>query len=296
MALIEYTLEGKINKVDIAINRIKTFDPISTGFMDEPYYVAYSGGKDSDALRILFELSGVKHNLFHNHTTVDAPETVNYIRSIPGVKINYPSMTMWRLIESKSMPPTRIVRYCCKYLKERGSERRFTVTGVRRDESMNRKGRNSLEVVTAKQKNKVILNADNGESRKLFENCQTKGRRILNPIVDWTNEEVWEFLRHYGCESNSLYQQGYKRIGCVGCPMSRVNMRMLDFERYPKYKQNYIRAFDRMIAAANENGKPCRAWKTGQEVFDWWIKDPVKKSEIDKMQLTLFDNNFSEVV
>jgi phosphoadenosine phosphosulfate reductase len=101
MSLIENTLFGKTNKVDVAINRIKEFDPIKNGIMDEPYYVAYSGGKDSDAIRILFELAGVKYDLVHNHTTADAPETVYYIRSIKNIIINYPEISMWQLIEKK---------------------------------------------------------------------------------------------------------------------------------------------------------------------------------------------------
>lgn len=100
------------NKERIALERIKSLDPIAHGYMDTPYYVAYSGGKDSDVLRILFELSGVKYDLVHNHTTVDAPETVYYVRSIPGVIISKPEITMWDLIVKRRMPPTRIVRYC----------------------------------------------------------------------------------------------------------------------------------------------------------------------------------------
>ena len=113
MSLLEYTLDGAIDKEKQSIERIRTFDPISNGFQDEPYYVAYSGGKDSDVLRILFELSGVKYDLYHNHTTADAPETVRYVRSIPNIHINYPEISMWDLIVKKKIPPTRMIRYCC---------------------------------------------------------------------------------------------------------------------------------------------------------------------------------------
>lgn len=44
-----------------------------------------------------------------------------------------------------------------------------------------------------------------------------------------------------------------------------------------------------MIAWGIENGKPNRAWSTGQEVFDWWIADPVKQNDIDEAQLSLAD-------
>ena len=173
MPLIEYTLEGKRNKVETAIRRIKAFDPIANGFMDTPYHVAYSGGKDSDALRILFELAGVRYDLVHNHTTVDAPETVRYIRSIPGIQISYPDISMWALIVKKRIPPTRLIRYCCEILKERGGKGRFVATGVRWSESVSRKNkRGSVEIL--RRKNSLILNADNDESRRLFETCTLK--------------------------------------------------------------------------------------------------------------------------
>lgn len=114
------TLSGKVN---VSVERIRMFDPLATGLMDEPYYVAYSGGKDSDALRILFEIAGVRYDLWHNHTTADAPETVRYVRTIPNVNISYPAESMWQLIVNRRMPPTRMMRYCCEVLKERGGAR-----------------------------------------------------------------------------------------------------------------------------------------------------------------------------
>jgi phosphoadenosine phosphosulfate reductase len=274
MPLIDYTLDGKINKVDIAVKRIRTFDPIATGLFDTPYYVAYSGGKDSDVIRILCELAGVKHDLVHNHTTVDAPETVRYVRSIVKPEnISYPEISMWRLIEKKSMPPTRLVRYCCVALKEGGGKDRFVMTGVRWSESFKRKNnRGSIEVLGSSAKTKLILNADNDENRKLFENCTRKGKRILNPIVDWSDADVWEFLNHYNCLSNPLYQEGWKRIGCVGCPMAGQAGMMRGFERWPIYKTNYIKAFDRMVQKRIEDGLPT-VWESGQDVFDWWMQD-----------------------
>ena len=58
-------------KVKVAIERLKAFEPET-----EPYYLCYSGGKDSDCIRILAELADVNHEIHHNLTTVDAPETM----------------------------------------------------------------------------------------------------------------------------------------------------------------------------------------------------------------------------
>ena len=98
-------------KINTAIERLKAFEPA-----DEPYYLCYSGGKDSDCIRILADLAGVKHDIVHNLTTVDAPETVRYIKSVPNVQIITPQYSMWQLIEKKKIPPTRLVRYCCDEL------------------------------------------------------------------------------------------------------------------------------------------------------------------------------------
>ena len=130
-----------------AIQYLKAFEP-----KDEPYYLCYSGGKDSDCIRILASLAGVKRDIVNNHTTVDAPETVRYIRSIPNVKISYPEKTMWQLIVEKGLPPTRLMRYCCEELKERGGKGRMKITGVRWAESARRAEQAGLVSIIGKEK------------------------------------------------------------------------------------------------------------------------------------------------
>lgn len=154
MSLIEYTLDGKVDKVKKAIERIKNFEPISNGFDDKPYYVCYSGGKDSDCIRILCELAGVPYDLVCNWTGIDAPETWKYIHTIPNLQINMPKKSMFQLIVDKGIPPTKFMRYCCAELKEHGGEGRFTMTGVRWAESVRRK--NNRGVVETFSKKKMI--------------------------------------------------------------------------------------------------------------------------------------------
>ena len=139
-------------KERIAIERLKAFEP------DEPYYLCYSGGKDSDVIRILAQLAGVKHELHHNLTSVDAPETVRYVKSIPDMHIDIPHdkdgnrVSMWSLIVKAGIPPTRFMRYCCSELKEKGGEGRLKITGVRATESVNRKKNAGLVKIIGKPK------------------------------------------------------------------------------------------------------------------------------------------------
>lgn len=267
--LIYDDLFGHHDRVKTAIDRIKTYNPLQLGF-DKPYYVCYSGGKDSDCIRILMELSGVPYDLVHNHTTMDAPETVYYIRSVPGVHINYPDTNIYRLIVKKHMPPTRLVRYCCSYFKENNGSDRFVVTGVRWAESTSRKKNRGLaEIQSRKLSDKLTINNDNDINRNISEFCARQGKHIINPIIDWSDDDVWEFLHFYGCQSNPLYQCGHKRVGCLGCPMSCNALD--DFKRYPIFKENYIRAFDRMLASEYYQTKKKVSWSCGEEVFEWWL-------------------------
>lgn len=132
-----------------------------------------------------------------------------------------------------------------------------------------------------------MLNVDNAESRKVVESCYRTTSTMVNPIVDWEDDEVWEFLHYYGCESNPLYQCGFKRIGCIGCPFGGPASMRRGFMRYPKYQNIYIKAFDRMLAERTKCGLDNRDWHTGRDVFRWWIGE-------NPNQLTLFDDEYEE--
>lgn len=283
-----------------AIDRLKAFAP-----EDEPYHLAYSGGKDSDCIKILAELSGVKYQAYHTLTSVDAPETIAYIKAQKDIIIlrkywDYEKtnpITMWNLIPKKRMPPTRIVRYCCSELKEWAGKGQKVITGVRWAESIRRAKstavinlmsrpasvkkiaeENLADYFVTKQ-GAIAMNADNSANRKTVEMCYRWSRTTVNPIVDWRDSDVWDFLRHYGCESNPLYQCGLKRIGCIGCPMAGRN-RYSEFERYPKYKENYIKAFNRMINYPGYQGK----FTSGDEVFRWWMGEDLAQLRFEDLQ------------
>lgn len=280
-----------------AIDRLRAFVPPD----GEPYYLCYSGGKDSDCIRILADLAGVPHEIHHNLTTVDAPETVRYIKSIPGCIIHRPERSMWRLIVDKKYPPTRLARYCCEELKERGGQGRMKVTGVRAAESRARRDNGAVVKVIGKEKTVqraaeetgadyrvspkggLLMDFDNPPTQKLVHQCMRTTSTMLQPIIDWTTEDVWDFLCYYGCESNPLYRGGEMRIGCIGCPMAGGKRQKQDFAKWPKYRANYVRAFDRMLAARKAAGLPePETWLDGEHVLRWWVGD-------DPMQLSFFD-------
>lgn len=192
-----------IEKEKRAIQYLKSFEPES-----EPYYLCYSGGKDSDTIKILATLADVKFEAVHNLTTVDAPETVNYIKAQSDVRIDRPELSMWSLIEKKMIPPTRLIRYCCSDLKEHGGKGRMKITGVRWDESSARMERSDVVQIIGKPKTMqklaeeqgmeyrvnrqqgMVLNNDNAATRRFVEHCYRTTSTMVNPIVDWIDNDV----------------------------------------------------------------------------------------------------------
>ena len=196
-------------------------------------------------------------------------------------------------------PPTRIFRYCCQYFKEYSGKDRRVVTGVRWNESRNRKENGGVvKILGAEKTNKkisdeigadiietpkggLILNDDNDKNRRFVENCYRTSMVLINPIIDWTENDVWDFLKFYGVEGNPLYLCGEKRIGCIGCPMAGKKEKKLEFEKYPTYKRAYIRAFKKMNDRRIECGKnPITGENDPMRVFKWWMEE-------DFNQLTL---------
>lgn len=115
-----------------------------------------------------------------------------------------------------------------------------------------------------------MLTNDNVPDREWLEWCYQRNKTVINSIIDWTDDEVWEFIKEFNVPYCKLYDQGHKRLGCIACPMSGGGRMKKELERYPKYKNAYQRAFDKMIEARKEKGLKTE-WKTGEDVMKWWI-------------------------
>ncbi|HZJ76039.1 MAG TPA: phosphoadenosine phosphosulfate reductase family protein [Clostridia bacterium] len=267
-----------------SIQLIKEFAPIAVQRHPLGYVVGYSGGKDSDVLLELFREAGVKYCVIHNHTTLDAPETVYYIRKkfaklenkgIP-CKINYPRMSFWQLCFKKRRLPTRICRFCCSELKERtigdfkGAIHSF---GVRKAESVRRaKNRDSIEMRNNKSKYSENFHFDNSDEVKSTDACYTKKYFIVNPLAYWTDDVLWDYINSKKLELNPLYARGWQRVGCIGCPMAAGKYRNEKFKEYPAYEKRFIWLCNKIITQRNNEKLPNKYnFKTGQEYFDWWI-------------------------
>jgi phosphoadenosine phosphosulfate reductase len=264
VSLVEHTLFGVIDKVQIAIDRIRQFEP------PEGYYVAFSGGKDSCVVKDLVKRAGVKADYHYNLTTVDPPELVYFIREHHAdVEVHKPAKSMWQLIIEKGLP-TRHVRYCCEYLKEHGGKGRTVITGVRWEESSARSQRPMYFDFTSGKKSKKVI------------------KHILNPIIDWTLLDVWTYLEDYKVPYCMLYDEGFDRLGCVLCPLAATGHRLIEAERWPKIANMYRIATNMIYARRGEVYRQKYGWRSGDEMFNWWLND-MPNCKIDPDQTVMFE-------
>jgi phosphoadenosine phosphosulfate reductase len=223
-------------------------------------YLAFSGGKDSIVIYDLTKKAGIPIEPHFHFTTVDPPELLAFIKSnYPEIPWDKPCKTMahrgqeptviksmFQLIEFKHTPPTRRIRYCCEILKEYGGRGRTVIDGVRWAESKRR------------------------SQRRMFERCsKDDGTYYLHPIIDWSDEDVWDYIHSNNLKYCSLYDEGFKRIGCIMCPLTSSKQMLKEAERWPKYYNAYLNAFRRMLITKPSTHK--LQWDSPEDVMNWYI-------------------------
>lgn len=224
--------------------RLQQFEP------PDGYYLAFGGGKDSLVIMDLAIKAGVRFDS-HYHLSMDPPELVMFVKqNYPDVLIEKSGFNYWNLIVEKGFP-LRKRRWCCEYFKEHGGEGRGVITGVRWAESSRRKNRRMVETTFSKTR------------------FALPQRFILNPIVDWTTPDVWEYIAENRISYCSLYDEGFKRLGCVMCPMTSGVNAQLEYRRHPKIAKAYENAFDRLYEKKKD--KYGSRWSSGREMFFWWL-------------------------
>lgn len=273
-------LKDKIREAEAVL---KLAAEMSKAYYDAPLIICYSGGKDSDVMLDIAKrcLDVGQFEVLNSHTTVDAPETVYHIREVfkrceaEGIhtEVRMPRYkgeptSMWKLIEQKGVP-TRLVRYCCTILKETTTPNRMVAVGVREDESTGRHGRGSFACLGKRKKDAewrtlqhtyAMFKLDQSGKPDAYEcqfiqSCKENKDTICNPIYAFTEADIWSYAKEFSIPMNPLYVKGYKRVGCVGCPMASNRMRYKEFADYPAYKKTTSR---HLTGCSNDGGKKAR--------------------------------------
>lgn len=168
-----------------------------------------------------------------------------------------------------------------------------TLTGVRRAESVKRSKRNTFEVTSHKlstdssaefeawrQQEIAKIRTKNTNQDQFAEQGETevrcisgKDKIIINPILNWTDRDVWDFLNKVvKVEHCELYDKGYHRLGCLFCPMASLKEQRRMERDYPKYKNQYLRTIRKLreYREAHDLPNPYGSM-TDEQVFQWWL-------------------------
>ncbi|MBF2755312.1 MAG: DNA phosphorothioation system sulfurtransferase DndC [Gammaproteobacteria bacterium AqS3] len=211
---------------------------------DEPWIVAYSGGKDSTLLlqlvwEVLGELPAEQRRrpifIVSNDTLVESPLVIGHLkRSLEiiggaaqeagfpvSIKLTQPyiNQTFWvNLIGRGYIPPTRNFRWCTDRMKiqptdelinrlVRRHKKAVLLIGTRRSESTSRR-RNMA-------KHGVQADGTNPHS-------SIRGCRVFAPLADLTDEDVWLILMQRAAPWGGSHRQLitlYRNAGGGECPL-----------------------------------------------------------------------------
>lgn len=237
------------------------------------FFNTFSGGKDSQAMYHVVKMAGVRFQSHMNFTSVDPPQVIRFVRrEYPNVITHPPKKSIFELAVDKGLLPSMRIRWCCADLKESAGAGKVTLIGIRKEESSRRARRHEVEVSNkafsgnldefgewqkeqvAKKEDKLIRKMKR-EGKKVNEDefsltkdnevrcINGKDSILISPIFEWTEKDVWYFLNEVikapHCE---LYDQGYKRIGCILCPMSTYRQKLKEIQDFPHVKRGWINA------------------------------------------------------
>lgn len=257
-------------KIDYSIALLRKAEALALRFdPDDGFYLAFSGGKDSQALLHLAQMANVKFRAYMNFTSVDPGEVVRFVkRQYPDVVRVPPRISIYDMAKKKGILPSAKVRWCCAEYKEIGGVGKVTLVGVRREESIRRSKRN--EITSSNFKISETFDQFSKHEEEMVACVRGRDKIIISPILHWTERNVWEFLNEVvkvpHCE---LYDQGYTRIGCILCPMASYKNKLKHIERWPYVKKKWVETIDWLTKNkwANTTHEPMSA----QESFDMWI-------------------------
>jgi phosphoadenosine phosphosulfate reductase len=234
--------------------------------------VSFSGGKDSLVALHLAMRAGIKRAVFSD-TTIESQKVLEYVKEVElllGIKIDIirPRKTFWELAYLLGPPSVRN-RWCCPTIKfqqlneyAKKNDILYYVTGLRRSESHIRKNYQRID------KNPMLPNVIQ-----------------LNPIIDWSEKDVWDYINKHELPIPPGYLEGLIRNGCTVCPYKSQE----ELEKVKKNEPEIWKGFEEFLNYYADNiGVPNKkefvegGWKL-------W-RPPIKRKIVGKIKLNNKNN------
>lgn len=282
------TLDDKIN---YSIELLRKSEKMALKMDPENgFYLAFSRGKDSQALYHIAQMAGVKFKAHMNLTSVDPPEVIRFVKkNYPDVELIKPKMSIYDMALKKHMVPTRLMRWCCAEFKEMSGGGKVTLIGIRNQESPRRSKRKEVSTQIKGTRTEETFDQWSEHKEKMVACASGKDKILISPIINWTERDVWEFLNSNNIPHCSMYDEGYKRIGCILCPMSNRKQKIRDCKRFPHVRHKWIQTIQKLI----DEGYINHNFQDAEFGFNWWISeksfDEFYADEVLQMKLDFKD-------
>lgn len=193
--------------------------------------VSFSGGKDSLVALDLANRVGVRRAVFCD-TTMEFDETIAYVAEVSkfydiNIDIVRAPCDFFQLLE-RICSPSRRQRWCCDVLKfgplaswaYKNRVNKF-ITGLRSDESRTRLDYGEVD------RNPIMRVGQ------------------INPILRWTNQDVWNYIELYRLPVNPLYEK-FSRVGCWCCPFKSASDWKVIEKDYPEKLRTLNEALEQL--------------------------------------------------
>ena len=262
--------ESLRKKIEYSIDLLRKSEKMALRLDPENgFYLAFSGGKDSQALYHIAVMGGVKFKAHMNLTSVDPPEVIRFVKQqYPDVELIKPKMSIYDMALKKHILPTRTLRWCCAEFKEMSGAGKVTLIGIRKAESARRNKREEISTQIKGKRTEETFDQWSEHEEKMVTCVGGKDKILVSPIIHWTEQDVWEFLNYVvkvpHCE---LYDEGYTRIGCICCPMSQKRQKLREIRQYPHVKRRWIQTIQKLI----DEGYINHNFQDPEFGFYWWI-------------------------
>lgn len=264
--------ESLRKKIEYSIDLLRKSEKMALRLDPENgFYLAFSGGKDSQALYHIAVMGGVKFKAHMNLTSVDPPEVIRFVKQhYPDVELIKPKMSIYDMALKKHMLPTRIFRWCCAEFKEMSGAGKVTLIGIRKAESARRNKREEISTQIKGKRTEETFDQWSEHQEKMVTCVGGKDKILVSPIIHWTEQDVWEFLNDVVKVPHcKLYDEGYTRIGCICCPMSNKRQKLRGIKQYPHVKRRWIQTIQKLI----DEGYINHIFQDAEFGFNWWISD-----------------------
>lgn len=281
--------------IEYSVSLLRKSEKLALTMNPDGLIVGFSGGKDSQVLLDIVRMSGVKYEAHMTMTSIDPPQVLRFIRqNYPEVIIDTPRITMRDLILKKGMLPTRRIRYCCKELKDPYYPSSVMAVGVRAQESFQRKETGAIRWIN--HTGHYDIDGDYlvelpiepsqyyGVEKLSTVHCVgSKDKVVIAPLFYWEESDIWEYIHMNNMKTCSLYDEGFRRVGCIMCPLASAAAKKLHLQRFPLFRDRYYLPIIRELMAKGKY----KGFSSAEEVFDWWMSN---KNLSDYRKLAQRDN------